>query len=54
MLIEMNVGELLGVSSVSADYATGETAVTYDPDQVAVDAIVEEIVKAGYGAALKE
>ena len=54
MLIEMNVSDLAGVSSVKADYATGETAVTYDPDQVDVDAIVEEIAKAGYGAAPKE
>jgi copper chaperone CopZ len=54
MLIEMNVSDLPGVSSVKADYASGETTVTYDDDLVAVDALVEEIVKAGYGASVKE
>lgn len=54
MLIEMNVSDLPGVSSVKADYASGDTEVTYDSDKVAVDAIVEEIVKAGYGASPKE
>jgi copper chaperone CopZ len=54
MLIEMNVADLPGVSSVRADYVSGDTEVTYDSDQVAVDAIVDEIVKAGYGASPKE
>ncbi len=50
MLIEMNVGELPGVASVKADYATGVTHVEYDPAQVTVDEIVGAIRAGGYEA----
>lgn len=50
MLAEMSVGDLDGVTSVHSDHHTGETDVTFDPERIAVDAIVEEIRKAGYGA----
>lgn len=50
MLIEMNVSDLEGVESVSSDFKTGLTEVTFDPDTVAVDEIVAGIEKAGYGA----
>jgi copper chaperone CopZ len=50
MLIEMSVGDLDGVTSVSSDYHTGETEVTFDPERMTTDRIVEEIRKAGYGA----
>ncbi|MHB1341929.1 MAG: heavy-metal-associated domain-containing protein [Coriobacteriia bacterium] len=52
MLIQLSVGDLPGVLGVNADAASGLTEVTYDPDQVTADAIVQEIVKAGYGAEL--
>lgn len=52
MLVEMSVGDLAGVESVHSDLATGLTEVTFDPSAVSTDAIVAEIVKAGYGAEL--
>lgn len=54
MLIQMSVGDLAGVESVVADSAAGTTEVTYDPDRVSPEIIVNEIVKAGYGAELAE
>lgn len=50
MLIEMTVGELDGVAEVRSDHRTGKTSVTFDPDKVDSDRIVDEIRKAGYGA----
>jgi Cu+-exporting ATPase len=50
MLIEMSVGDLDGVDSVSSDHRTGETRVVFDSDRVTTDRIIEEIQKAGYGA----
>jgi copper chaperone CopZ len=49
MLIQMNVGDLAGVSAVKADAASGTTEVTFDDAVVTVDEIAGEIVKAGYG-----
>lgn len=54
MLIQMDVGDLPGVTSVHADHRTGTTEVTYDEATVTPDDIVETIVKAGYGAKLTE
>lgn len=50
MLIQMTVGDLDGVESVVADNAAGMTEVTYDPDKVSPQMVIDEIVKAGYGA----
>ncbi len=50
MLIEMTVGELEGVAEVRADAAQGVTDVTYDPDVVTVDRILDSILRAGYEA----
>jgi copper chaperone CopZ len=50
MLIEMNLTDLQGVESVSCDYKTGITEVTYDAATVAPEQIVSEIEKAGYQA----
>jgi copper chaperone CopZ len=50
MLIEMSVKELDGVEDARVDLAGSVTHVTFDADKVGVDAIVQEIVKAGYGA----
>ncbi len=49
MLIEMNVGEMKGVSEVSVDLAESSTRVTFDDSVVGVDAIIAEIEKSGYG-----
>ncbi|MCE5203132.1 MAG: heavy-metal-associated domain-containing protein [Coriobacteriales bacterium] len=54
MLIQMSVGELAGVADVNADPAAGTTTVTYDPDRVSPEQIIDEIVKAGYGARLSK
>lgn len=50
MLIEMTVGDLVGVSSVKADFATGNTHVEFDPQFVAVEQITAAITEAGYAA----
>jgi len=47
--IEDRVGELAGVSSVDANYATDEGSVTYDPDAVSLGDIVDAVHDAGYG-----
>jgi copper chaperone CopZ len=53
MLIEMNVGDLPGVSEVRASHADGVATVTFDPSAVDAEAIAEEIRKAGYGAEIQ-
>jgi copper chaperone CopZ len=50
MLIEMNVGELPGVSAVRASHADGTAEVSYDPAVTDVETIVQTIREAGYGA----
>jgi copper chaperone CopZ len=50
MLIDMTVGELDGVESVKTAYADGKTQLTYDPDVVTMDAILDAIRGAGYDA----
>lgn len=52
ILIEMTVGDLVGVSAVKADFATGTTHVEYDPAFVSVDDISAAITEAGYVALL--
>lgn len=54
MLIQMDVNDLPGVSSVSSDHRTGMTEVTYDEGTVTPDEIVEAIAKAGYAAELAD
>lgn len=54
MLIQMDVGDLAGVESVSADHRAGNTTVTYDDERVGPGDIVDAIMKAGYGATLIE
>lgn len=48
-LIEMNVGDLEGVTGVGVNLASGITEVDYDPGQIDVQSIVDEIVASGYG-----
>jgi len=50
MLIQMALEDLDGVKSAKADHVAGTTEVVYDPDVTDPDALVAEIVKAGYGA----
>ena len=52
MLVEMSVKELEGVQDARVDLAGATTEVTFDPEVVDTDAIIQEIVKAGYGAGL--
>jgi copper chaperone len=52
MLIDMTVGDLDGVESVSTEYATGRTIVTYDSDALELGAIIEAIRSVGYDAEL--
>lgn len=54
MLIQMNVGDLDGVDSVTADLASGMTDVDFDDTKVDVQTIIDEIVRAGYGAEVAE
>jgi copper chaperone len=49
MLIQMNVEELPGVDAVSSDFRSGITEVTFDPDVITREGIVESIVASGYG-----
>ncbi|WP_135302667.1 heavy metal translocating P-type ATPase [Haloarcula amylovorans] len=49
--IEEAVGELDGVESVDANYATDEGSVTYDPDAVSLGDVVAAVEDAGYGVA---
>lgn len=50
MLIDMTVGDLEGVESVSTEYADGSTTVTYDSDTVTLDQIIQAIRGVGYDA----
>ncbi len=52
MLIDMTVGDLDGVDSVKTEYANGTTQVTFDPEVVSIEAIIDAIRGAGYDAEL--
>ena len=52
MLIDMTVGDIEGVDSVSTDYATGTTIVTYEAEAISLDDIVRSIRSVGYDAEL--
>ncbi len=47
--IEERVGDLAGVSEVTANYATDEGSVTYDPEAVSLAEIFDAVEDAGYG-----
>ena len=51
MLVDMTVGDLEGIDEVSTDYASGDTTVKFDPDQVSVGEIIATIRSAGYDVA---
>jgi copper ion binding protein len=46
--IEREIGALPGVASVSVDIPTKHVSVTYDPDAVTRDRIVEALDEEGY------
>jgi copper chaperone CopZ len=50
MVIQMDLGDLPGVTSAAADHRTGITEVVYDDSLVTPEQIVAVITKAGYGA----
>lgn len=52
--VRMNVKKLDGVADVEASYEEGQAEVTYDPDKVTPEEIVEAIEKLGYTAKLEE
>lgn len=49
MLIQMEVGDLEGVTAVEADHRTQVVDVDFDADVVSPQDIVSAIVKLGYG-----
>lgn len=50
MVIQMDLNDLPGVTSASADHRTGMTEVVYDDSLVTPGQVVAAITKAGYGA----
>lgn len=50
MLIDMTLGDLIGVASSKTDHASGSTIVAYDDDQVDLEAIIAAIRSVGYEA----
>lgn len=54
MLVTMNLEDLAGVESVKCDFATGNTSVTFDPAQVTVEEIRQNIVDSGYQAEIAQ
>lgn len=54
MLIQMDLGDLPGVTSVTSDHRSSITEVTFDDGLVSPADIIAAIVKAGYGAELAE
>ncbi|MFB6134232.1 MAG: heavy metal translocating P-type ATPase [Halanaeroarchaeum sp.] len=49
--IDEALEDLEGVEEASANFATDEGSVTYDPDRVSLEEIFEAVDEAGYGAA---
>lgn len=52
--VEMKVRKLTGVEAVEASYDAGRATVTYAPDRVGPEAIVQAIEELGYSAELVE
>ena len=50
MLVKMSLVDLDGVISAEVDHRSGVAEVAYDPDKLDDDAIIAEIIKAGYDA----
>ena len=52
MLVKMELDEVAGVTDVRVDHVTGDTEVTYDPEQTTTDQLIAAVVAAGYAAEL--
>ncbi len=52
MLIQMDVSDLTGVTSVVSDHRTAMTEVVFDDEVVGPDEVIAAITAAGYGAEL--
>lgn len=50
MLVDMTLGDLVGVTASKTDHATGETVVTYDDEVVSLETIMGAIRSVGYEA----
>jgi copper chaperone CopZ len=48
--IEQAIHQLPGISSVKADLSNGQIAVEYEPDQVTIEQVKQQITAAGYTA----
>ncbi|MRS11615.1 MAG: copper chaperone [Actinobacteria bacterium] len=54
MLIRMDLSDLPGVSSATADHRSSMTEVVYDDEVIGSAEIIAAITRAGYGAELVE
>ena len=50
MLIEAALSKLDGVDEVKSDFASETTTVTFDPERVTLDSLIEEVQETGYEA----
>lgn len=50
MLVRMELEDVEGVESATADFGSGMTEVVYDPSLVSGESLVSVIEAAGYGA----
>lgn len=48
MNIDFDLEDLAGVKNAKTSYAKGETEIEFDPTQVSVEQIVDQINKTGY------
>lgn len=53
MLLEMGLGELPGVDSARVHHAAGVATVCFDPADIDLERIIEEIRSAGYEAEIE-
>lgn len=53
-LVDLTLGDLPGVTASATDHATGETSVTFDPELVSVEGIIDAIRGVGYEAEVGE
>lgn len=54
MMVDMTLGELLGVEESRTDHATGVTDVRFDAEVLSTEEIIAAIREAGYDAELSE
>lgn len=54
MLVDMTLDDVAGVVSSKTDHVSGDTVVTFDPDVVTVDGLIEAIRSVGYDAEMAQ